>query len=185
MNFSRFFPKDWQKRNGTIVPLDIFLILLMDRNNICMFPWKWKKSNHSQVFLPSGDDDPLHLRKKFITLHSLSFFMQAGQRQIPVGGKKPKPALIAKTKENIPNKTGVGRRTRSQEKAQKTDVLEILDDSIDTSKDKTANSSSFDNISITSLLSEGEICKLSNDGLASSQEFTTSSRDTSTDKIVE
>ena len=88
-----------------------------------------------------------------------------------------------KPTENLTAKTGIGRRTRSQENKPTNlpQLSEIFEDSLECPKDKSVNSSSFENISVCSLLSESEICKLSSDGLTSSQS-TASSRNLSIDE---
>ncbi|XP_065056730.1 G2/mitotic-specific cyclin-B3-like [Rhopilema esculentum] len=132
---------------------------------------KTKRANES-----SPKEAPAKKRSVFGDLTNASLKQQF------FDGKKSLQELKKPT-ENLTAKTGIGRRTRSQENKPTNlpQLSEIFEDSLECLKDKSVNSSSFENISVCSLLSESEICKLSSDGLTSSQS-TTSSRNVSIDE---
>ena len=103
---------------------------------------------------------------------------------MPFGGKKtnviPKKAVT-----NGKPKTKVCKRTRSQgevEKVVKVQEEKICEEISISSGDKSANSSSFENISVSSLLSDTDFGKISSDGLPSSQDITVSSSYTTADE---
>ena len=99
---------------------------------------------------------------------------------MPLGGKK-KANNLKKTVQIEESKTGVGKRTRSQDKLQQ--VADIPEDVTYSAKDKSANSDSFENISLSSLMSDAEFGKIDSSVLPSSQELATSSANTSAEEI--